>query len=101
MYYADWDVTGIMYQNWAPSQSHNVNVQGTSGRTTYYLSFGYDKKEGVLNFNPDQVRRYNVNANITSDLTDWLQVGGRFSLQTEIIRNLILAVVRISILALG
>lgn len=79
MYYADWDVTGIMYQNWAPSQSHNVNVQGTSGRTTYYLSFGYDKKEGVLNFNPDQVRRYNVNANITSDLTDWLQVGGRFS----------------------
>lgn len=70
MYYADWDVTDIMYQNWAPSQSHNVNIQGTSGRTTYYLSFGYDKKEGVLNFNPDQVRRYNVNANITTDLTD-------------------------------
>lgn len=79
MYYANWDVTGIMYRNWTPSQSHNVNVQGTSGRTTYYLSFGYDKKEGVLNFNPDKVRRYNINANITTDITDWLQVGARLS----------------------
>lgn len=79
MFYADWDVVGIMYQDWAPSQSHNVNIQGTSGKTTYYLSVGYDKKEGQLNFNPDQLKRYNVNANITSDLTDWLQVGGRFN----------------------
>lgn len=79
MFYADWDVVGIMYQNWAPSQSHNVNVQGTSGKTTYYLSVGYDKKEGQLNFNPDQLKRYNVNANITSDVTDWLQIGGRFN----------------------
>ena len=79
MFYADWDVVGIMYQNWAPSQSHNVNVQGTSGKTTYYLSVGYDKKEGQLNFNPDQLKRYNVNANITSDVTNWLQIGGRFS----------------------
>ena len=79
MFYADWDVVGIMYQNWAPSQSHNVNVQGTSGKTTYYLSVGYDKKEGQLNFNPDQLKRYNVNANISSDVTNWLQIGGRFS----------------------
>lgn len=79
MFYADWDVVGIMYQNWAPSQSHNVNVQGTSGKTTYYLSVGYDKKEGQLNFNTDKLKRYNVNANISSDVTDWLQIGGRFS----------------------
>ena len=88
MYYADWDVTDIMYQNWAPSQSHNVNIQGTSGRTTYYLSFGYDKKEGgYLNFNPDQVRRYNVNANITTYLTTgckWVDVSVS---QTETIPN--------------
>ncbi len=79
MYYADWDVVGIMFRNWTPSQSHNVNVQGTSGRTNYYLSFGYDKKEGVLNFNTDQLHRYNVSANITTDITDWLQVGTRMS----------------------
>ena len=79
MFYADWDVADIMYKDWAPSQNHNVNVQGTSGKTTYYLSFGYDQKQGALNFNPDEVKRYNITANLTSDLTDWLQVGTRIN----------------------
>lgn len=79
MYYADWDVVDIMFRNWAPSQTHNFNVQGTSGRTTYYMSFGYNKKEGIMAFNPDENKRLNVNANISSNITDWLQVGGRFS----------------------
>ena len=39
LYYADWDVVGIMFRNWKPSQSHNISVQGTSGKTNYFLSF--------------------------------------------------------------
>ena len=79
MYYADWDMVDIMYKDWSPSQSHNVNVQGTSGRTTYYLSFGYNRKDGALNFNTDQVKRYNISANLTSQVTDWMQIGTRIS----------------------
>ena len=79
LFYADWDVAGINFRDWTPSQSHNINVNGTSGRTSYYLSFGYDKKEGVLAANPDQLHRYNVAANIQSDVTDWLTIGARFS----------------------
>ena len=79
LFYADWDVKDIMYRNWTPSQNHYVNVNGTSGRTTYYLSFGYDKKEGVMTFNPDNLKRYTAQANITSQITDWLQVGTRIS----------------------
>ena len=78
LFYADWDVAGINYRDWTPSQSHNINVNGTSGRTSYYLSFGYDKKEGVLAANPDQLHRYNITANISTNVTDWLTVGGRF-----------------------
>ncbi len=78
LFYADWDVVGINYRDWTPSQSHNINVNGTSRRTSYYLSFGYDKKEGVLAANPDELHRYNVTANIQSNVTDWLQVGARF-----------------------
>ena len=77
MYYADWDVVDIMFRDWTPSQSHNVNIQGSTDKTSYYLSFGFDKKEGVMTFNPDEVKRYTVNANVTSDVTDWLQVGTR------------------------
>ena len=47
-YYADWDVQDIYYSKAAPSQSHNLSVQGSSGKTNYYLSFGYDEKEGEL-----------------------------------------------------
>lgn len=79
MYYADWDVVDIMFRDWTPSQSHNVNVNGTSGKTTYYLSVGYNSKEGIMAFNPDKFKRLNVTANLSSNVTDWLQVGGRFT----------------------
>lgn len=79
LYYADWDVVGIMYRDWKPAQSHNVSVQGTSGKTSYYMSLGSNKEEGIMTFNPDKLRRYNVTLNVSSDITDWLQVGGRFS----------------------
>lgn len=79
VYVADWDVTGIMFQDWKPAQKHNVSLQGTSGKTSYYLSFGFNKDEGVMAFNPEKLKRYNVTMNVTSDVTDWLQIGGRFS----------------------
>ncbi|WP_291529999.1 SusC/RagA family TonB-linked outer membrane protein [Bacteroides sp. UBA939] len=78
-YYADWDVVGIMYRKWKPSQSHNVSIQGTSGKTSYYMSLGYNHNEGVMAINPDKLDKWTVNMNVTSDVTDWLQIGGRFS----------------------
>ncbi|WP_321333648.1 TonB-dependent receptor [uncultured Bacteroides sp.] len=79
LYYADWDVVGIMFRNWKPGQSHNLSVQGTSGKTSYFMSMGYNHEEGVMTFNPDQLDKYNATMNVTSDITNWLQVGGRFS----------------------
>ena len=78
-YYANWDVPGIMFNNAAPSQSHNFNVQGQSGKTNYYVSFGYNHKQGLLNFNPDKINRYNATVNVSTQATDWLQVGARIS----------------------
>lgn len=76
-YYADWDVQDIYYSKAAPSQSHNISVQGSSGKTNYYLSFGYDEKEGIMKVRPDELKKYNVSVNVTTNLYDWLQVGAR------------------------
>ena len=76
-YYADWDVAGIMFNKAAPSQNHTVSVQGTSGKTNYYMSVGYDKEQSIINFNPDKVKKYNATVNVTSQVKDWLQVGAR------------------------
>lgn len=78
-YYADWDVAGIMFRNWTPSQNHNFSVQGVSGRTSYFMSFGYNKEQGTSNFNPERLKRWNVSSNITTNPTDWLQLGVRFN----------------------
>lgn len=77
--YADWDVQGIFYNNAAPSQSHNISVQGTSGKTNYYLSFGYDEKQGIMKIHPDELKKHNASVNLTTDVFDWLQIGARFN----------------------
>ncbi len=78
-YYANWDVGGIMFNKAAPAQSHNISVTGNSGRTNFYVSFGYNQKEGLFKFNPDKVKRYNATVNVSTQATDWLTLGARVS----------------------
>ncbi len=77
--YAEWDVQKLLFNSAAPSQKHNVSVEGTSGKTQYRLSFGYDGKQGLQNFNPDKMSRYMANANISTEITSWLKAGTRIS----------------------
>ena len=79
IYYADWDVAGIMFNNAAPSNYHNVSVEGQSGRTNYRLAFGYSAKSDLMKFEPDKMYRYNATANISTQVFDWLKVGARMS----------------------
>ena len=78
-YYTDWDVVGIMFNKAAPSQQHNLSVQGNSGKTQYYMSLGYDQEQSLMNFHPDKMRKYNATVNLSTQATDWLTVGARFN----------------------
>jgi TonB-linked SusC/RagA family outer membrane protein len=79
MYYANYDIAGIWYQDAAPSQSHNISLSGASGRTTFYTSVGYNKKEDQMSFNPAEHERMNATLNLQTDITDWLQIGARLN----------------------
>lgn len=79
IFYANWDVAGIWFNNAAPSQNHNVTLNGSSGNTNYYLTFGYDGRQGLISFNPDKKTRYNVSANINTKITKFLEAGMRFN----------------------
>lgn len=76
--YADWDINSTIFHA-APGNKHNVSLEGTSGKTHYRLSFGYDGREGLLRFNPDKLHRYMANANIDTEIFSWLKAGARFS----------------------
>ncbi len=77
--YADWDIQKTLYNHAAPSQKHNVSLEGTSGKTQYRLSFGFDSKQGLQRYNPDKMNRYMANANISTEITPWLKAGTRIS----------------------
>lgn len=83
MYYANWDVTDIMFNSAAPSQKHNVSLEGVSGKTSYRASFGYDERQGLMNFNPDKMRRYNANVNLSTEIFSWLKAGVRFNFSNK------------------
>ncbi len=66
--------------NWAKeiertAQYHDVSVDisGGSENTIYAFQSGYLKQEGVLKWTG--MDRYNLQSNIVSDVTKWLQVG--------------------------
>lgn len=79
LYYADWDIAGIYYNNAAPSNKHNVSIEGTSGKTQYRAAFGYDGKQDLMNFSPDKLKRYTANASISTEVFSWLKAGIRFN----------------------
>lgn len=83
MYYADWDVKNIMFRKWKPSHSHNLSVQGTSGKTSYYMSIGNNHDEGVMEFYPEKLNKWTAMLNVTTDIRDWLQVGARFNYSSK------------------
>ena len=76
--YGDWDIKKTMFHA-APSQKHNVSLEGTSGNTQYRLSFGYDSREGLMKYNPEKMRRYMANANVSTKITNWWKAGARFN----------------------
>ena len=76
-YVADWDVVGILFNNAAPSQNHTLSVQGTSGKTNYYMSAGLDRQQGIMTFNPDKITKYTATLNVSSQVKKWLNVGAR------------------------
>ena len=76
-YVADWDVVKILFNNATPSQNHTLSIQGTSGKTNYYISAGLEKQQGILNYNPDKVTKYTATVNVNSQVKKWLNVGAR------------------------
>lgn len=79
MYYANWDVAGIMFNNAAPGQSHNISLSGSSGETNFYAGFGYSKKQGLMTFNPEKLQRYNANLSVSTKVLNFLELGARMN----------------------
>lgn len=52
-----------------------LDLSGGSENTTYSFQMGYLQEEGILKWTG--YNRYNLRSNVTSELTDWLEIGER------------------------
>ncbi len=83
LYYANWNVGDIWYNDAAPSQKHNVSLEGASGKTNYRATFGYDSRQALENINPGEMRRYTANVNVNTEIFKWLRAGVRFQYSSK------------------
>ena len=59
-------------------QSHNLNVNGTSGKANYNIGLGYSKQNSTMRAAQNTyVERYNANLSLNTQVTDWLNVGAK------------------------
>ena len=68
----DWYRT--LYKSWSPSYDTNVSINGGNEKITYYLSGAFLDQGGRLNYGGDNLKRYNINANINAKLSKYVSV---------------------------
>ena len=72
------DPYDYMIKEWAPTQTHNVSVNGKSGRTDYNISLGYLDQSGMVKpSKKDNFQRYNGSVSVGTDVNKWLRLTGK------------------------
>jgi TonB-linked SusC/RagA family outer membrane protein len=76
----DWNK--VIYKN-GSQQMHNLSISGGSDNTSYLMSVGYNRDEGVLNFFDNKSERYNLRLNYDFKLLKNLNVETRTSFENQ------------------
>lgn len=70
-----YDPYDYMVNEWTPTQTHNVSVNGKSGKTEYNVAFGYLDQTGLIKpSKTDDFQRYNGSVRLGTYITDNLKV---------------------------
>ncbi len=73
--YRLYDGAKAMIKEWTPTQTHNLSVNGVSGKTSYNLGLGYLDQTGMSRAaKVDDFKRYNASIGFNSKINKWLTV---------------------------
>ena len=62
------------YNDWVPSQEHNLSISGGNEKIQFSLSGSFMDQNGLLRHGEDNLQRYTMNSTITAQITDWFRV---------------------------
>lgn len=71
-----WD--RVFFRDFAPVSRTDVSVSGGSNVSSYFLSLGYLDQQGIKA--RSDYKRYNLNANLDTQIAEWLKAGLSISL---------------------
>lgn len=77
--YSNTNWVNAVYKKHATQQSHNVNINGRSAHTSYYMSYGFLDQTGLIVGDPYSSSRHNIRLRLITDLTDRLRIDGNVS----------------------
>jgi TonB-linked SusC/RagA family outer membrane protein len=70
-----YDPYDYMIREWAPTQTHNISVNGKSGNTSYNISMGLLDQSGIIKPSKvDDFKRYNGSINLSTQVNKYLRV---------------------------
>jgi TonB-linked SusC/RagA family outer membrane protein len=70
-----YDPYNYMIKEWAPTKTHNLSVNGKSGKTDYNISVGYLDQSGIIKPSKnDDFKRYNGSMRLSTDVNKYLRV---------------------------
>ncbi|GHV13865.1 SusC/RagA family TonB-linked outer membrane protein [Bacteroidia bacterium] len=68
-----------MVQEWTPTQTHNLSVNGKSGRTSYNIGLGFFDQAGLLKTaKVDKYQRYNASGKISTEINKYITLRSGF-----------------------
>ena len=74
VYYGNTDWLDELYADKNPSMEHSLSISGSSNKVNYLISGRYLTQKGVFRYNPDNYKMYNLRANGSIQVLDWLKV---------------------------
>lgn len=69
----------VFYKDAQVLQEQNLSLSGGTDKSKFFIGLGYNDRPGMYRYGVDIYKRYNLRANFTSKVTNWLE----FSLRTS------------------
>jgi TonB-linked SusC/RagA family outer membrane protein len=70
--FANTDWLGVIFKDWAPMQSHNINMSGGTEKTRYFVSAGLLDQTAMYVTDDHKFKRYNVRANLSTAVNEYV-----------------------------
>ncbi|MBO7603253.1 MAG: TonB-dependent receptor [Bacteroidales bacterium] len=80
LYYSDTNYIGLFYKPVNTTTTHNISVNGTSGKVSYGVSGRYYTQDAIYKLGNESYGAYNLRAKLKLQINNWLSIDNNTSM---------------------